>query len=130
MYKVTIKGEAKTDYKNLGSLNGIDCQDNFTEYFDDYNKHYHSIKAKGLNGGYMDFRYENGKLWAYTVYHCNEELTKEELDDLVDYTQGQWSDGIGESFEQQPCFYDENDEEVYISPWFFGQKVTATQEKV
>jgi hypothetical protein len=26
MYKITIKGEAKTDYDNLSELDGVDCK--------------------------------------------------------------------------------------------------------
>jgi len=127
MYRITIKGEAKTEYPNLQELDGIECQDSFSEYFDSSNKHYHSIKAKGLSGGYMDFRYENGKLMTYTVYYSREELTKEELENLEDYTEGQWSDGIGEGFEQFPCM-EKDGEEIYISPWHFGQEVEVIQE--
>lgn len=46
------------------------------------------------------------------------------LEELKDYTQGQWSDGIGEGFEQ--FSYKEIDgEEIYISPWYHGQKIFA-----
>lgn len=123
MYKITVKGEAKTDYSNLKELDGIDCQDEFSEYFrDDF------TFKNNVSSGYMDFRYENNKLYTYTEYQSNRKLTDEELEILEDYTTGQWSDGIGEGFEQNPCYYDENDNEVFISPWFYGQKTTITQE--
>lgn len=122
MYKITIKGESQTDYSNLKELHGIDCQDNFAEYFDD-----DVTYAKDIKSGYMDFRFEDGKLFTYTNYTSKRELTPQELIDLEDYTTGQWSDGIGEGFEQHPCMYDEDDEEVYVSPWYFGQKTTITQ---
>jgi hypothetical protein len=122
MYKITIKGEAKTDYDNLLELDGVDCQDDFAEYFDsDF-----SFKDD-IESGYMYFSFENEKLWTITEYFSNRELSNEELEILSDYTQGQWSDGIGEGFEQQPCFYDDNDEEVYISPWNRNQEVEITQ---
>lgn len=130
MYKITVKGEAQTDYPHLEELHGIDCQDNFSEYFDDRYLHYDSIMEKELSGGYMEFRFEDGKLWTYTIYHTEEELTKEELDTLLDYTRGQWSDGIGEGFEQEPCYYDKKGNEIYISPWFSGQKATIEQHKL
>jgi hypothetical protein len=75
----------------------------------------------------MYFSFENEKLWTITQYFSNRELSNEELEILSDYTQGQWSDGIGEGFEQQPCFYDDNEEEVYISPWDINQEVEITQ---
>ena len=124
MYKITVKGEAQTDYENLKELDGVDCQDNFAEYFDSDATYADAIKA-----GYMDFRFENGKLFTYTDYTSERELTPSELEDLKDYTCGQWSDGIGEGFEQYPCKYDD-DEEVYVSPWFFGQESTITQTKL
>ena len=34
MYKIIVKGEAKTNYQNLSELDGIDCQYEFSEYFD------------------------------------------------------------------------------------------------
>ena len=123
-YKITIIGEANTDYLYLEELDGIDCQDNFAEYFDEE----HTFK-ENIESGYMDFKFKDGKLLTYTTYHSNRELTETELEDLIEYTQGQWSDGIGEGFEQHPCFYAENGEEVFISPWFFGQEITVKQEK-
>ena len=122
MYKITIKGEASTDYKWLSELNGVDCQDDFAEYFDsDF-----SFKDD-IESGYMYFSFENEKLWTITEYFSNRELYNEELEILSDYTQGQWSDGIGEGFEQEPCFYDDNDEEVYISPCSTNQEVEIIQ---
>lgn len=123
MYKITVKGEAKTSYPNLKELDGTDCQDEFTEYFDD-----DFTFKDDVTSGYMDFRYENGKLYTYTEYNSSRELTTEELKKLEDYTTGQWSDGIGEGFEQFPCHEDSNGREVYISPWFYGQEVTTIQE--
>lgn len=135
-YKITVKGLAKTDHYDLSELDGIDCQDEFTEYFskrykDDDNEQ--ALIDKKVHSGYMRFAYEKGDLWTITEYHCDEKLTEEELDILSEYTQGQWSDGIGEGFEQEPCFYtqdeDGEDIEVYVSPWSYNQKVTITQEE-
>jgi len=121
-YLIIIKGEASTDYKNLSELDGIDCQENFAEYFDSDFSFKDDIKS-----GYMYFSFENEKLWTITEYRSNRELSKEELEILSNYTQGQWSDGIGEGFEQQPCYYDNNDDEVYISSWSYGQEVEVSQ---
>lgn len=141
MYKIIIKGQATTDYKNLSELDGIDCQDNFAEYFDNDFTFKDDIKH-----GYMHFSFENEKLWTITEYSSKRELSKEELEILSDYTQGQWSDGIGEGFEQEPCYYDNTDflpysedeydedelkeSEVFISPWFHGQEVEILVEEI
>ena len=122
MYKITIKGEAFSDYENLSQLDGVDCQDDFAEYFgNDF-----SFKDN-IESGYMNFSFENGKLWTVTEYFSDRELSKDELEKLSSYTQGQWSDGIGEGFEQEPCFYDKDGEEVYVSPWKIGQVLETTQ---
>ena len=122
MYKITIKGEAFSDYENLSQLDGVDCQDDFAEYFgNDF-----SFKDN-IESGYMYFSFENGKLWTVTEYFSDRELSKDELEKLSSYTQGQWSDGIGEGFEQEPCFYDKDGEEVYVSPWKREQVLETTQ---
>ena len=148
MYKITIRGTAKTEYPNLERLHGIGCEDEFSEYFGTREK---SLTDKGVCEGYMSFIYENKELWTITTYESPVELSPEELDILAKYTQGQWSDGIGEGFEQFPCMYDENqtgngdctcgecedevycdesDDEVFISPWHTGQVLTIEQTKM
>lgn len=144
-YKIKVKGEAKTLYPNLSELDGIDCQDKFSEYFDG-----DASYADDVTGGYLKFVFEDGKLYAVTTYDSTRELTDSELSELEDYTTGQWSDGIGEGFEQHTCHtatqpfnkfdpkyddYEDQDEadadlDVFISPWFHGQKVITTQEKI
>ena len=123
--QVIVKGQAKAYNKKgkaitgdkLKKLDGIDCQDEFTEYMDT-----NDCSAKEcLSSGYLEFKYEDGKLWSITTYTSTRPLTKEELDQLIDYTTGQWSDGIGEGFEQEGC----NHEEDTISAWFGGQKAIA-----
>lgn len=122
--KIIIKGEAKTEYSNLKELDGIDCQDCFSYYFS--GERCKSFKDD-ITGGYMDFRFEGGKLMTYTEYESTRKLTEDEESKLISYTQGQWSDGIGEGFEQTPC-KEIDGEEVYISPWFFGQVATLEYE--
>ena len=75
----------------------------------------------------MDFRFQEDKLWTYTVYSTKEVLTEAELKRLGEYTQGQWSDGIGEVFEQSPCDHEPDGAEVYLSPWYHGQKLEIKQ---
>ena len=128
MYKITIKAKAG-DYNpdHLDQLDGQDCQDDFTDYLHDEHE---SMITKGLRNGYMKFQSIDSVLWVITEYESDEKLTEPELDLLVDYTQGQWSDGIGEGFEQEPCGYDDNDEEIYVSPWFHGQVAIVEQNKI
>lgn len=124
MYKIIIKGDADTEYPNLSKLNGISCEDNFAEYFDD-----DFSFIDNINEGYLKFEYnkDENKLYSITEYFSNRELSNDELEILKDYTQGQWSDGIGEGFEQIECFTDDDENEVYISPWHRDQIITITQ---
>ena len=124
MYKVVVKGKAQTSYKFKEDLDGIDCYDDFSEYMDD-----HESCGGAVTGGHLEFKYEDGKLWSVTTYNSSRELTKEELETVSEYTSGQWSDGIGEGFEQNPCHEGRGGEEVYISPWYWKQKRTITQTK-
>lgn len=102
----------------LPKLDGINSQDNFVDYSDMPDK---------LKSGYMHFRYENEILYTVTEYSLKEELTSEEIEKLKEETQGQWSDGIGEGFEQFPCHYI-GEYEVYISPWYRGQIIETIIE--
>lgn len=123
MNKVIVKGEAKAfdkdfnpiEGENLKKLDGVDCDACFTEYMS--SSRVSAVSA--LSGGYMHFEYEDGKLWTITEYDSKRILNNQELEELQSYTQGQWSDGIGEGFEQFPC----NGDEDYISPWHRGQEI-------
>lgn len=114
-------GDKKFPKVHLNNLDGIDCQDEFVEYFDSG-----ELKNK-LVFGYMNFKFEKGILYTVTTYTTKEVLTDDELDELGSYTQGQWSDGIGEGFEQYPCD-NLNGKEVYISPWYSGQQIDIIQK--
>ena len=131
MKTITIKGEAKvyTEEDNkelkgstLSDYDGISDDACFSDYFhnryDDDECEESLIKAD-VSGGYLEFVYDKEleKLFALTTYDCPRELTDKEQKVLIEYTQGQWSDGIGEGFEQRAI------DGVYISPWFNCQKV-------
>ena len=125
-YKITIKAKAGDVYIGDGGddvrisvVDGVDCQDDFAEYSD----------INGLEYGYMRFEFVDDELYTITEYVANRELSESDLAELVEETQGQWSDGIGEGFEQMPCTY-HNGEEVYVSPWFSGQEVEVKQELI
>lgn len=116
-----VKGLARIHDDYAGEarwLNGIACQDDFAEFLDE-------ASEMGILSGYMSFESKNGELYTITTYLCDRELTKAEQEFLMNYTQGQWSDGIGEGFEQDPV-YDEYGNEAYISPWFRGQDISIS----
>jgi hypothetical protein len=139
MYKITLKGLAGNAVRtnndgegyeeltgsDLSIVDGIDCQEEFSEYFDDDDEQ--PLIAKGVENGYMRFVVEDDKLYVVVEYDSHEELTEEEIEILIEYTQGQLSDGIGEGFEQNPCTCDEDDNEILVSPWYYGQHLNATQ---
>ena len=127
--KITFKalaGSVSTDSGDfsgdMSELNGIDCQDRFSDYFGGDESFIGKVK-----GGYMQFAVENCIVYTTTSYTTTEELSEQEVEELSKYTQGQWSDGIGEGFEQNPCTQI-NGEDIFISPWFYGQKLEITQK--
>jgi hypothetical protein len=134
MYKIIVKGPAgESNVSDRKKLDGIDCQDEFSEYFHEAwniggkeDRNQQNLIDKGVSGGYMRFEYEHNKLYVIVEYNSDEKLNDDEIEELKDYTQGQLSDGIGEGFEQQPVMY-ENDKEIFISPWFRGQKLKVEQ---
>lgn len=131
MYLITIKGKAETAYEgNIHDLDGIDCEDEFSEWFDrDFSF------VNDVSNGYMRFKVIDGELMTMTEYQSTRKLDPLELNQLGEYTQGQWSDGIGEGFEQTPCYYPsgydegEDNDEVYISPWYLNQKLIIEQNE-
>jgi len=127
MFKIIIKGEATTNAHHIEDLNHVECQEEFSQYLKE--SQHAALLNKGVHRGYMSFGVENGHLYTYTTYQSQHELTKEELELLGKFTQGQWSDGIGENFEQEPCRIIDGDE-VYIQPHHEGQEITITQTKI
>lgn len=123
-YKISVIGEAVARYDDnkrvpsfmLEECHGLNIQDEFTEYM---------WKSDGpkdvLESGYTHFEYKDDKLYAVCEYIATRELTDEELLKLVSYTQGQWSDGIGEGYEQEPALT-LGQRDIFISPWHRGQK--------
>lgn len=115
-YSITIYGDVWTDYdpqteKKLADI--AECEEDFADYLD--YEWSHKVKS-----GYMSFIYAD-KIYAVTKYQLKEPLNDTEIKELMDYTQGQWSDGIGENFEQRPINIDGKD--YYLSPWHSGQEI-------
>ena len=118
-YKIIIKGTAST-HNLLEDCDGISCHDEFVEYIDnDYDG--------ALKSGYLHFEVEGSDLMSITEYSSDRELTQDELEELASYTQGQWSDGIGEGFEQFPQGEDSDGAEIYISAWHPSQSLEIIQ---
>ena len=99
-------------------LNGYDSQDDFTEYM---NK---DMKAKVKPGSYMTFLFNEADQKLYTVvkYISGKMMSEKEMNDLAEYTQSQWSDGIGEGYEQMPIT-EFDGEECFLSPWHKDQEM-------
>jgi hypothetical protein len=108
MGKITIRGAAAVyredeqviDPAILRSLDGLVCdEERFTDYIGAAPPE-DAVAAALEPGGLLQFSYEEGEelLTAITEYRTLRTLTKEEFDLLVDYTMGQWSDGIGENW--------------------------------
>ena len=116
--KINILGTTG-DYNCTNTFaEGVEDDTDFVEYLDD------PFSAK-LEDGYMSFVTLKGILHTKTQYRVKEGefLTDEEISRLMSYTQGQWSDGIGESFEQFSLGENDEGDEIYISPWHHGQKI-------
>lgn len=137
MYRLVVKGLAgESNINDRSRLHGIECEDVFSEYFHEKFEiggtvyiEEQPLIDKGVSGGYMRFVWEDNNLYVVVSYRSKEKLNEEELEILKDYTIGQLSDGIGESFEQIPVMYVDN-KEIYLSPWYKGQKLNVTQKEI
>ena len=81
--------------ERLDKLNGIEYQaDTFTKYMNS------ELQQLFEPGGHISIRKhpKDGKLRCVTEYRAIRKLTDAELKQLVDFTTGQWSDGIGSGF--------------------------------
>jgi len=140
MYKIRIEGISGEIYPNNfprslypDLVNNAYSDSIFSEYFSESFKignklfiNEQPLIDKGVSGGNMWFEIKNDKIWTITEYESKEKLNEEELEMIKKYTKGQWSDGIGEGFEQFPIMQ-WNGQDVYLSPWFFGQKLEISQ---
>lgn len=121
-FTIIITGKAGGKSHASSEYLDVECDEDFVEYI-----HNKDLKA-ALIDGYMSFQMVGKSLHTVTRYHAHRELTDAELRELGKYTQGQWSDGIGEGFEQYPCGESSNGKEMYISPWYYGQTLEITQK--
>jgi hypothetical protein len=97
---VIIDDEQITDAETLRRLDGLTYDDEvFTDYLGGPPEE--DVLAAALHkGGMLRFSYTEGHdlLAVVTEYDAKRRLTESELRLLIDYTVGQWSDGIGENF--------------------------------
>ena len=109
-------------FAEIRRMDGISCDENFVGYMPEWDW----VKS---TPAHMKFRYDpkTEKLITEVVYEVDDDITAEQKDELADYTQGQWSDGIGEGFEQRVCGNTINGEEIYISPWTHGQIIRVEE---
>jgi len=98
---------------DINDFNNYVCEDEFVEYIDD------DLLKNKLVEGYTFFEVINNVLYSVCVYKAKQKLTPEELVELREYTQGQWSDGIGESFEQNIH------NGGYLSMWHKDQEIKS-----
>jgi hypothetical protein len=85
--------------EELRTLDGLTYDDErFTDYLGGPEEE--DVLAAALeSGGILRFGYDGGELLtATTEYLSRRPLTDAEMQLLVDYTMGQWSDGIGENW--------------------------------
>lgn len=107
MARIVIRGAAAvfrsdeqvTDPGVLGSLDGLVYdEERFTDYIGGPPAEDELVAALEP-GGILSFGYRGGHLLAATTeYQTRRPLTDAEVRLLVDYTMGQWSDGIGENW--------------------------------
>jgi hypothetical protein len=127
MKTIRIQGTASNNSSEGDCyFHGLKDDENFVEYMDGH------LQKKLEQNAFMRFEIDpkRQKLLTIVEYKVVEPLTDSEVKELAEYTQGQWSDGIGENFEQQSLgrelAWDEYEEDeiytdIYLSPWHKGQ---------
>lgn len=90
------------DPARLATIDGAASDECFSEYLTD-DLTTKALPSRGVSGGGLRFRYlpDRQEVWAETEYDLREPLTGAEQELLLNYTLGQWSDGIGENFSQE-----------------------------
>jgi len=110
---VTAGDTPITDLARLAALDGVSSDECFSDYLLD-DPQTKELPSKGVSGGYLRFRFRSdlNQLWAETEYDLREQLTCAETQSLMEYTLGQWSDGVGENF--CPAYAEETG--LFLSP--------------
>lgn len=81
--------------KRLANLDGQFTQDSVLNYMDAENR-----ELLNDNGGHICIQYDNDaeSVFVCSQFGCQRKLTKKQLDEILDDTVGQWSDGLGSGF--------------------------------
>jgi hypothetical protein len=111
--KIIIKTLAKTNAKNITNVSHVVCGEDFVEYMKN-----EELLSK-LERGYMKFIIESNHLYTIVEYVPKPDaiFTLADINLIGEYTRGQLTDGIGESFEQECVREDDEGGEIYISPY-------------
>jgi hypothetical protein len=86
-----------TDAKKIKALTETEYEECFSDHFQE-----DELSNIGLTEGYLRFFInENKSLTVLTEYKSPRSLEENEVSALVEYTLGQWLDGIGSNFSQE-----------------------------
>lgn len=91
-----------TDRHTLAAHGDLTCDEPLLAYLADGSDT--AALADILAGGLMRFRFLDAGAGRYVVtteYIASRQLTTEEIDQLREYTYGQWMDGVGSGFRQE-----------------------------
>lgn len=100
------------------------CDEDMTEYFDDG-----ELKEK-IHGIFWNIVVINEELVGNVVVLIddNQNLSKDEIEEIKDFIEGQNSDGLGECFEQREIKTHDG-ELIYVSFWHRGDYKIYTEEE-
>lgn len=135
-YSILVRGEAElldcetdqpvTDAAILRQLDGRGEDYDLAQYiWPDQDPELHAL---GLSGGGIHLRCDDAahRLWAESRYEVDRPLDRRELELVLNYTRGQWSDGAGENFD--PCFKAGLPDKVVRLLWMGSLTATLTKD--
>jgi hypothetical protein len=99
------------------------CEESYLHFFSieeegpQFHKYLDGNLSEAIESSTATVVMRQSRWFTEVTWHTNRELTDKEEDELLSYTSGQCSDGIGEGFEQRPCGSLDNGDELYYSMW-------------
>ena len=130
IYIITITGVSGLVTDDEGIVEDKSVCDGVYDQGDSFADYIKGSLQPIITDGTMHFEMKYGELMTIVTYTATRELTDDEIEELREYTEGQLSDGVGEGFEQSPCTRDDKGNDIYLSPWYDGQELTITQNKI
>lgn len=115
-----VFGSALSQFDGLGINNYVD---EFTQYM----SHKYLVLRNYVTEGWAYFEHDGDSLHVVTRYRLLQPLTDVLLKLLVEYTVGQWSDGIGEGFGDEVQY--RGGDTYYVNAWWPGQPYPSAQYK-